>query len=120
LGGRLATALAGLALIFFTWPGWLHARPEDPDATHRVAWEAYEDPLLRKTALQLRRLRATGQLRNGFNLSPDQANYCAWHCPEEKGYFDYRFGLFPDEAENYVRLQQTLKGGGRPPPNWPG
>src|SRR5207302_1524884 len=87
----------------------------------RVAWTIDVEPSLRKTALQLRTWRDEGLLRpddHGFNYSPDTANYCAWFCPEEKGFFDYRLDLFPAPvAREFVDVRQVLRR--NPPPAGP-
>jgi tetratricopeptide (TPR) repeat protein len=112
LGGRLATLLGLFALILFDWPGWLHAH-SDLAADHRVAWRIAVDPSLRKVSQDLGELRRSGVLQeNGFHLNADVPNYTAWFCPEEKGFFDYRFHLFPPEvARTYIETRQRLSQG---------
>src|SRR5262249_48180371 len=91
LGGRLVTVLAGLALLVAAWPGWLQVWFDDPWQARRVAWTVEGDPGLRDTAEMLGRLRQEGVLGTdprGFHLQPQLVNYCAWYCPEEKGFFD--------------------------------
>lgn len=112
LAGRAATLVVLLALLALAWPGWLFARPADPRFSRRVAWRVDVDDSLRQAAARLAELRAAGVLRpgaHGFNGSPDVANYVAWYCPEEKGFFDYRFHLFgPEAARAYVAVRQAL------------
>src|SRR5205085_3687449 len=81
LGGRIASILAGLALLFAAWPGWLHVR--------RVAWNLEVDPSLSKAAQRICELRSKGVLSpdsRGFNSIPPVAHYLAWFCPAEKGF----------------------------------
>jgi hypothetical protein len=79
-----------------------------------VAWDIDVDPSLRKTAQQLQTWRDQQLLRpddHGFNYSPDIVNYCAWFCPQQKGFFDYRFELFsPELAREFVDVRQSLRG----------
>jgi hypothetical protein len=120
-GGRIGSILIGVALLVAAWPGWLHGRPGDARLTHRVVWRVEPDLSLRATAKQLKAWHEEGLLKpedHGFNYVPDIANYCAWFCadehglPQEKGFFDYRFELFPDElAAEYVGVRQALRGG---------
>jgi hypothetical protein len=111
LGGRLLTVLAGLLLLVAAWPGWLQAGFEDPWQARRVAWAVEGDPGLRDTATLLARLRSEGVLGadpRGFHVQTQLVNYCAWYCPEEKGFFDQRFALFPDVAESFLDLRGTV------------
>ncbi|HLJ93014.1 MAG TPA: hypothetical protein VKU02_07465 [Gemmataceae bacterium] len=123
LAGRLLTVLAGVALLAGAWSGWLfvswiNGMPASGPQGRRVAWAVDVDPALRKSALQLRTWREQGLLRpedHGFNYAPDVANYCAWFCPEEKGFLDYRLDLFSRKlAKEFVDLRQSLRG--NPPP----
>ncbi len=109
VGGRMLTLAALVALIVFAWPGWLHSL-SDFAISHRVAWRLHVDPSLHSAARDLAELRAQGVIReNGFNITPDVASYCAWFCPEEKGFFDYRFHLFPtDVAQTFVDVRREL------------
>src|SRR5439155_4783887 len=118
LMGRLGTLMVALALLAAAWSGWLfiswvNGIPSSGPAGRRVAWTVDVEPSLRKTALQLRTWRDEGLLRpddHGFNYSPDTANYCAWFCPEEKGFFDYRLDLFPAPvAREFVDVRQALR-----------
>jgi hypothetical protein len=109
LGGRLATALGCLGLLFLAWPGWLNASPDEPRLTHRMAWRIHVDDSLRQTAQRLHELHATGKLQHGFNFTPDIADYQSWFCPEAKGFLDYRFGLFAGCGEQYARVRRSLR-----------
>ncbi|HXG08787.1 MAG TPA: hypothetical protein VNK04_03275, partial [Gemmataceae bacterium] len=44
----------------------------------------------------------------GLNLTPDAANYFAWYCPEEKGFFDHRTQPFAHAVKDYVELREAL------------
>ena len=73
---------------------------------------------LQRAALRLHDLYAGGVLEadepgrpgtHGFNTTPDIANYCAWFCPEEKCFFDFRLTLYPEStASAYVQVRQAL------------
>jgi hypothetical protein len=106
--GRMATIFGCLALLVLAWPGLLHGQPDDPQKTHHVAWRAEPDEFLKHTAQQLHEVRGWAKLANGFNFSPDFAYYCAWYCPGERTYFDYRFGLFADRAQDFQRIRALL------------
>jgi tetratricopeptide (TPR) repeat protein len=111
LGGRGLTLLAGVLLLLAAWPGWLNARFDNPRSPHRVAWAVEPDPSLKTAAEELRSLRQRGELGesdHGFNFSPEVADYWAWFCPEEKGFFDRRFQLSPEMAQTYVSVRHAL------------
>jgi tetratricopeptide (TPR) repeat protein len=108
LGGRLATILAGLALVLFTWPGLLHPRPDDAQHSHHVAWHVQPNPVFQATAQQLGQvLDATGPA-HAFNWDLDFAAYCAWYCPQEKTFMDRRLALFPDRVKDFVTVRDDL------------
>jgi hypothetical protein len=110
LAGRFLTLTAGVALLFLAWPGMLNSDYEDPIQTRHVAWRMEMDPSLRQAAAKLAELRQDPELRdgNGFNFTPEIANYCAWFCPQEKGFLDQRFDLFPNRAGDFRDLRQAL------------
>lgn len=113
LGGRILSVALVLVLIAAAWPGWLHARPDNPRVARRVGWAVEVDPSLASVARQMHAWHEQGLLgkgEHGFALIPDVNNYLAWFCPEEKGFFDYRFSLFPHVARAYVDLRQGLRG----------
>lgn len=115
IGGRILTLVCGLVLIALAWPGWLHVPfGQFDDPRWRVTYRVEVEPSLKQTALQLKAWREAGVLRpedHGFSMMPDVANYCAYFCPEEKGFFDHRFELFGDAAQTYVDLRQGLEFG---------
>jgi hypothetical protein len=111
LAGRILTILAGLGLAALAWPGWLFPGPDDARRTRRVAWAVEVDPSWHGAAQELARLHEAGVLgpdAHGFNFVPDVANYCAWFCPGEKGFFDYRFPLFPEVTKVFTDVQKAL------------
>jgi hypothetical protein len=118
LGGRVLTLLAGALLLVCAWPGWLAAalrRPEsgaarEPESARRVAWAVEPDPSLRRLAEWIGKARQTGKLDRGFATQPQVASYCAWYCPEERGFFDHRFGQFAESAATYLGVRDTLTG----------
>jgi hypothetical protein len=134
LVGRLLTLGLGLALLAGAWSGWLfiswlNGVPTSRLVGRRVAWAVDVEPSLKKTAQQLQSWRDHGLLQpndRGFNYSPEVANYCAWFCPAEKGFFDYRFDFFSSElAAEYIDIRQALRGNppaaadlGRQPADW--
>jgi hypothetical protein len=110
LGGRVLTLLAGVGLLVAAWPGWLGPSPTDPELARRVAWAADPDPSLRRLAEWLGTARQTGELGRGFATLPQVASYCAWYCPEEKGFFDHRFTLFADSVPTFLDVRGTATG----------
>jgi hypothetical protein len=115
LGGRLVTVALGLVLLFVAFPGWLHPGPDDVQRTRHVAWQVRVDPSLRQVAERLQALHQAWRAQGvpdaearGFNFHPDVANYCAWFAPDEKGFFDHRFQLFPDAVTDFVEVRRAL------------
>lgn len=110
LAGRLATLTVGILLVVAAWPGMLHGHYEDPIRTHHVSWQLEPDPSLRQAAVKMRELRLTGVIGdgNGFNFTPEIADYFAWFCPEEKSFFDRRYLLFSKVADSYVDMRSAL------------
>lgn len=111
IAGRMASVVAGVILLILAWPGWLQENPEDARRSHHVAWGVAVDPSLAKASRELSALRKDGVIgadARGFNWYPDVANYCAWFCPEEKGFFDYRFALFPDGGQAFEEVRDSL------------
>jgi hypothetical protein len=115
VGGRLLTALTLALLLVLAWPGWLYTAvgTTPARAPRRVALRFEEDASLKQAALALAELQKTGKLANGFNYSAEVANYAAWHVPGYKGYFDYRFPLFVEEAENISRVRRAFQEEGK-------
>jgi tetratricopeptide (TPR) repeat protein len=115
LVGRIASILLVIGLLALAWPGWLQETPfsREGQQTHRVQWTIPADVSYRQAALQLRAWREAGligETDHGFNYSPDFANYCAWFCPSEQGFFDYRAQRFPDTVtEQYVTIRKEFR-----------
>lgn len=110
LAGRALTILAGVVLLLLAWPGWLHARPGEPNSSHRVGWGIEPDPSAVSAAHALCELRAEGLLRHGFNFTPEVPNHCAWFCPDEKAFMDSRLSAFPASvAQEFVSVRNEFK-----------
>jgi hypothetical protein len=103
-----------LALIALAWLGSLQGwRLEG----RQVAWGEQPDPSLKHMAETLQRWRQDGRLgenEHGFAFHPEVAQYCAWFCPDEKGYFDHRLALFPKVASEYEAVCRELNPSLRP------
>jgi hypothetical protein len=100
--------VAGLALLFLTWPGWLQGFQGEG---RRVEWAVQPDGSLRRVAQTLHRWYQEGKLGDndrGFPMHPSVVHYCAWFCPEEKGFLDSRFSLFRGVAGEYEEICRTL------------
>jgi hypothetical protein len=111
LSGRVVALLAALVLLGLTWPGALQAFADQAYQARRVGWQVEPDPGYVKAAQQLHEWHAAGKLTDsdrGFVLQPEMANYCAWYCPEERGFFDLRLPLFARLAEKYATLTRGL------------
>jgi tetratricopeptide (TPR) repeat protein len=111
LGGRVVTLLAGLALLVTAWTGWVQGRAENPRLHRRVAWRVEVDPSLQAAAQQLCAWRGENLLAgdaHGFPYSLDVAHYCAWFCPEEKGFLDVRFPLSLEATKTFVQVRRAL------------
>lgn len=111
LAGRMASVVAGIILLILAWPGWLQENPEDARRSRHVAWGVAVDPSLTRACKELSALHKEGVIgrdEHGFNWHPDMANYCAWFCPEEKSFFDYRFALFPEAGPAFVEARDSL------------
>ena len=84
-GGRLLTVFITLGLVVAAWPGWLQAPPYEPRD-----WTVEVDPSLQQAAARINEWRRDGRLDPQalvFHSSLDAANYFAWACPEERGFF---------------------------------
>ena len=106
--GRLACLMAGLVLSALAWVGWLQGFGQEG---RRAAWAVQPDPSLRRVAETLTEWRRQGKLSEEarvFSLHPDVAHYCAWFCPEAKGFFDHRLPLFAGTAREYETVCQEL------------
>ena len=109
---RVLGVCAMVAVLVVAWPGWLH-RSQDPRTrdVRRVSFGSRLDPSLEQVAREIKILHKRGVLgedSRGLNFSPDVANALAWYCPEEKGFFDYRYALFTGVAEDWVALRRRL------------
>ncbi|MFL5242482.1 MAG: hypothetical protein ACJ8FY_10275 [Gemmataceae bacterium] len=110
VGCRVLSLLLLIGLALAAWPGLLQAAPHE----HRhVAWAMDSDQSLERAAVDLAHWRKQGVIGegdHGFSVSLEFANYCAWFCPEEKGFVDYRIQLFPASIwEEFFKLRSTIK-----------
>jgi hypothetical protein len=106
--GQAAAILLMLALLVAAWPGWLQGPPYE-----MRRWVVLADPSLREAAKKLDEWRREGRLAaedSGFNFSPEEANYSAYFCPEEKGIVDARMSASPEAADDYVTVRRALLG----------
>jgi hypothetical protein len=97
-----------LALLFVTWIGGLRGFPH---AGRGVDWEVRPDSSLQRVAETLHLWHQQGKLRDGdrgFPFHPSVVHYCAWFCPEERGFLDHRLPLFHAVAGEYETVCQAL------------
>jgi hypothetical protein len=98
--GSLACLTAGLTLTALAWFGLLQGFGQGQEG-RRAAWAVQPDPSLRHVAETLAAWRLEGKLGEddlAFQVHPDVAAYCAWYCPEERGFLDHRLQLFAGTA----------------------
>jgi hypothetical protein len=115
---NLALVMSGLVLIVLAWPGWLQGFQ---DRGRHVDWAVQPDSSLQRVAQTLHRWHEQGKLKSGrgFLYHPSLVHYCAYFCPEEKGFLDQRLPLFRDVADEYEELCQALSPGPSPGGNRP-
>ena len=114
---------SSLALLPLTWIGGLRGFP---NAGRGVDWSVQPDGSLQRVAETLHLWHEQGKLRDddrGFLFHPSVVHYCAWFCPEERGFLDHRFPLFYAVAGEYEgRLPGTesgpRRGRGQPTADW--
>ncbi len=119
LTGRIVALIAAIALVVCSIPGWTQAQPF---ARRHVAWKVVPDESLVRTCGQMAQWRREGLLEphaRWFNVSPDVVDYMAWYCPGERGFFDFRLGLYDAVAEEYVAVRADMLGLNMPPPGAP-
>ncbi len=112
--GRVVTILAGLALVWAAWPGWLQPPPFGPRR-----WSLEPNQSLVRLAAQLDKWHEEGLLDSSFgalNFNPNVGHYLAWYSPREKVFLDQR--VVPSEAMADVKIlrQGLLSGDGPPAP----
>ncbi len=103
----LALMIAALALIGLAWLGWLQGFR---DSGHHVEWAVQPDSSLKRVAETLQLWHRQGKLAEGrgFLYHPSLANYCAYFCPEEKGFLDQRLSLFGSVADEFEEICQAI------------
>jgi tetratricopeptide (TPR) repeat protein len=110
--------ILGLALCILAWPGWLQGFR---DIGWHVDWSIQPDSSLKHAAERLSLWHREGDLLQGrgFLFHPGLVHYCAYFCPEEKGFLDQRLQLFHGVADDYEQICQALRpdigGKDRPP-----
>jgi tetratricopeptide (TPR) repeat protein len=106
-GCNLLLLMSSLVLIALAWPGWLQGFR---DSGRHVDWAVQPDGSLRRLAerLHLWHQRDKLGMGRGFLSYPNVVHYCAWFCPEEKGFLDQRLQLFHDAADSYEAVCQAL------------
>lgn len=104
---HFALLLSALALMILAWPGWLQGFQ---DNGRHVAWAVQPDGSLRRVAEKLSLWHRQGKLGEGRGFLSDSSlvHYCAYFCPEEKGFLDPRLSLFRDVAGEYEAIRQAL------------
>lgn len=119
---HFSLVLSSMALIILAWPGWLQGFQ---NAGRHVAWTVQPDSSLRRSAERLHIWHQQGKLSvgRGFLAHPDLVHYCAWFCPEEKGFLDRRLQLFGSVADTYEEICRALNlglatPGSRPRDSW--
>ncbi|MCI0642276.1 MAG: hypothetical protein L0Y72_21610 [Gemmataceae bacterium] len=105
---RIGTVGAFLILFYLVWPGWLNWPPGDYRSPRRVDWSIHSDASLASAAQKLGELHKAGPAQRVFNFTGDLANYCAWHAPGVKCYFDFRWSLFPSESGISAKTKKAL------------
>jgi tetratricopeptide (TPR) repeat protein len=106
--GRFLLALGLVGVGVVAWTGWL----QNLNSRSRAVGLSVEpDSSLQhvaETISQWRKQQTLPAESRGFALHPDVANYCAWFCPEEQGFFDYRLNLFGTVAGEYESTCRQL------------
>lgn len=109
LGGRAVTALAAIALLIATVPGWLQAQPHD---RRRLGWDVRVDPSLETMARTIHDWRQAGRLPDEphwFNMQYEVANYLAYFAPGERVFLDPALPQFRKTAEDYLTIRRGLE-----------
>ena len=111
--------VSGLTLIFLAWPGWLQGFR---DTGRHVDWAVQPNSSLERVAQTLRQWRKDDKLSEadrGFAVHPSVVHYCAWFCPEEKGFLDSRVSLFGGVAGEFEEVCRAVNPSfGSPAGDW--
>ena len=106
MASRFAAVVLGLAFVTLGWMGHLQSGRPQPRS---LGIEA--DPSLTLAAERMAEWRRDGKIAAdslGLSDSPDAANYFAWFCPQEKGFFDSRLDVCGDAASDFVLVRRGL------------
>lgn len=104
---QFSLVIAGLALCVLAWLGWLQGFQ---NIGRHVDWTVQADGSLKQVAEKLHLWHQQDKLGKGrgFLSHPSIVHYCAWFCPEEKGFLDYRVQLFHDVSDEYEQICRSL------------
>lgn len=109
--GRIFSITAVMAAIFAAYPGWLHPVPADPANAQYVAWQIEPDAGLTRSAERIARWREDGRLPESFkglHVSPDLADYLAWHAPKEKVFVNSRLRYHAAELPDLLAVRKAV------------
>jgi tetratricopeptide (TPR) repeat protein len=104
--GRLAIVVTAMIVVVLAWLGRLQ-----PGLPQPRGWGLAADPSLVRAAEQMALWRRDGKVQapaRGFNYTAEIADYCAWFCPDEKGFLNSRVETCIDAASDFAILRQGL------------
>lgn len=104
---RFSLVIAAMTLSVLAWLGWLQGFQ---NIGRHVDWTVQADGSLKQVAERLHLWHRQDKLGKGrgFLSHPSVVHYCAWFCPEEKGFLDYRVQLFHNVADEYEQICRSL------------
>jgi hypothetical protein len=107
LAGRLLALVAVVAALVAAVPGWLQGEPQ----IYRVGWRVQPDPSWRRAAETIhdwQRQNLVPAETHWFNLSPEAGNYLACYAPGQRAFFDSRFALSAQAADDLRVVRRSL------------